>query len=89
MKLAQLDIYRLMFSHMTGIDISHIDAVLYYVDIDNEPDRSIASLPLQGKLIADALAAALEARLRGGTLDDADGDADPVSGMDVPAGDDE
>lgn len=89
MKLAQLDIYRLMFSHMTGIDISHIDAVLYYVDIDNEPDRSIASLPLQGKSIADALAAVLEARLRGGTLDDADGDADPVSGMDVPAGDDE
>ena len=88
-KLAQLDIYRLMFSHMMGIDISHIDAVLYYVDIDNEPDRSIASLPLQGKPIADALAAALEARLRGGTLDDADGDADPVSGMDVPAGDDE
>ncbi len=34
-KLAQLDIYRLMFSHMMGIDISHIDAVLYYVDIDN------------------------------------------------------
>ncbi|MDF7664277.1 UvrD-helicase domain-containing protein [Bifidobacterium sp. ESL0763] len=44
-KLAQLDMYRLLFSKITGVPLDAIDAALYYVSVVDERDRQIAAEP--------------------------------------------
>jgi DNA helicase II / ATP-dependent DNA helicase PcrA len=40
-KLLQLDLYRLLFSQITGYPLESIDATLYYLDRAQEADREI------------------------------------------------
>lgn len=76
-KLAQLDIYRLMFSDLMGIDIDSIDAELYYVGEKRKEDRAIVCPHRSRRRIEEALTAALVARIRQGLLDDDEAQADP------------
>lgn len=87
-KLAQLDIYRLMFSDLMGIDIDSIDAELYYVGEKREEDRAIVCPHRSRRRIEEALTAALVTRIRQGLLDDDDAQADPNTTV-LPRSEDE
>ncbi|NEG96767.1 AAA family ATPase [Bifidobacterium sp. SMB2] len=44
-KLAQLDMYRLLLSRIEGVPLASIDATLYYLSVDDEAERELHALP--------------------------------------------
>lgn len=45
LRLVQLDVYRLLYSKISGIPLDRIDATLYYVGVEDETDRFVIALP--------------------------------------------
>ncbi|KAA8828842.1 ATP-dependent helicase [Bifidobacterium tissieri] len=44
-KLAQLDLYRLLWSRIREVPLERIDATLYYLSVDDESERELHALP--------------------------------------------
>ncbi|WP_140556441.1 ATP-dependent DNA helicase [Bifidobacterium sp. UTCIF-39] len=44
-KLAQLDLYRLLWSRIRGVPLERIDATLYYLSVDDESERELHAQP--------------------------------------------
>ncbi|OXN00586.1 UvrD-helicase domain-containing protein [Bifidobacterium vansinderenii] len=44
-KLAQLDLYRLLWSRIKEVPLERIDATLYYLSVDDESERELYALP--------------------------------------------
>ncbi|RSX51983.1 ATP-dependent DNA helicase [Bifidobacterium callimiconis] len=44
-KLAQLDLYRLLWSRIKEVPLDRIDATLYYLGVDDESEREVHALP--------------------------------------------